>query len=137
MRAQVGFNDIMSLEEKIRMLPNRAEKAINRVLHTRGIEIATREMTNLLPVSRVSNKKHAKESKWSTSEMANLEFVVKSKGGAANKKGSFGYLVFPDEGRGPSNPWAQHFSDRSLQKSAPKILAELDEALQELLEEGL
>ncbi|MFJ7662959.1 hypothetical protein ACIQXW_11200 [Lysinibacillus sp. NPDC097162] len=137
MRAQLEFNNLSSLEEKIRMLPNSAEKAINQVLHSRGIEIATREMTNLLPVSKVRNKKHAKDSKWSKSEIANLEFVVKSKGGAANKKGSFGYLVFPDEGRGPSNPWAQRFSDRSLQKSVPKILAELDEALQDLIQEGL
>lgn len=134
MRAQVEFADISVLEEKIRMLPGIAEKAMNQVMHTQGVEIATREMTNLLPVSKARNKKHAKDSKWSTSDLANLKFAVKSKGGAANKKGSFGYLVFPDEGRGPSNPWAQHFSDRALQRATPKVLAELDEALQELTE---
>lgn len=133
MRAQIEFGDLSVLEDKIRMLPNIAEKAINQILHTEGIEIATREMTNLLPVSN-ANKKHAKDSKWSKSEIANLEFTVKSKGGAANKKGSFGYLVFPDEGRGPSNPWAQHFSDRALQRATPKILASLDEKLQEMIE---
>ncbi|MFB7157340.1 hypothetical protein [Lysinibacillus sp. NPDC056232] len=46
-------------------------------------------------------------------------------------------MVFPDEGRGASNPWAQHFSDRSLQKSTPKILEKLHGALEELIEEGL
>lgn len=137
MRAQVEFNEVDTLVEKIKMLPNRAEKAINQVLHTKGIEIVTQEMTNLIPVSRARNKKHAKDSKWSKSETSNLEFVVKTKGGAANKKGSFGYLVFPDEGRGPSNPWAQHFSERSLQKSRPKILEELEETLQNAIEEGL
>lgn len=136
MRAQVEFNDVMALEEKIKMFPGRAEKAINKTLHTEGIEIATREMTNLIPVSK-AKKKHAKEINWSRSEIGNLEFVVKSKGGAANKKGSFGYLIFPDEGRGPSNPWAQHFSDRSLQKATPKILEKLHGALEELIEEGL
>lgn len=133
MRAQIEFEDLSALEDKIRMLPNIAEGEINLILHTKGIEIATTEMTNLLPVSK-ANKKHAKESKWSKSEIYNLEFVVKSKGGAANKKGSFGYLVFPDEGRGPSNPWAQHFSDRALQRATPKILSLLDERLQEMIE---
>ncbi|MFJ8100234.1 hypothetical protein [Lysinibacillus sp. NPDC096212] len=137
MRSLVEFNDLTSLEEKIKALPGRAEEAINKVLHTDAIAIATKEMSNLLPVSNVTNKRHAKESNWSTSEEHNLGFVVKTKGGAANKKGSFGYLVFPDEGRGPSNPWAQHFSDRSLQKSTPKILENLHGALEELIEEGL
>ncbi|MEY9972266.1 hypothetical protein ABH966_002640 [Lysinibacillus sp. RC46] len=137
MRSLVEFNDLTSLEGKIKALPGRAEKAINQVLHTDAIEIATKEMSNLLPVSNVANKRHAKESNWSTSEEHNLGFVVKTKGGAANKKGSFGYLVFPDEGRGPTNPWAQHFSDRSLQKSTPKILEKLHGALEELIEEGL
>lgn len=136
MRAMVVFDDLTSLNERIRQFPNRAEKAINEVLHTQGIEIVTREMTNLLPVSKV-NKKHARDSRWSKSEISNLEFVVKTKGGAANKKGSFGYLVFPDEGRGPSNPWQQNFSGRSLQQSTPKILEKLHGALNNLTREGL
>lgn len=136
MRAMIEFDDLTGLYDKIRTLPNRAEKQINKILHTEGLEIATKEMTSLLPVSRV-NKKHAKNSKWYAYETGNLQFVLKSRGGAANKKGSFGYLVFPDEGRGPNNPWAQHFSDRSLQRTTPKILEALHGALDELLEEGL
>lgn len=136
MRAMIEYDNLTGLYDKIRALPNRAEKAINRVLHTQGLEIATREMTSLLPVSKV-NKKHAKNSKWYKHETANLQFTLKSRGGAANKKGSYGYLVFPDEGRGPSNPWAQHFSDRAAQRATPKILEALHGALDELLEEEL
>lgn len=132
-RAMVEFDDLTSLSELIRQLPNRAEQAINQVLHTEAIEIAAKEMTNLLPISK-ANGRHAKNSKWWTSEARNLEFVVKSRGGAANKKGSFGYLVFPDEGRGPSNPWEQNFSGRSLQRSTPKILEKLHGTLNNLLE---
>ena len=136
MRAMIEFDDLTSLYDKIRALPNRAEKQINKILHTKGLEIATREMTSLLPVSRV-NKKHAKNSKWYAYETENLKFVVKSRGGAANKKGSFGYLVFPDEGRGPNNPWEQRFSNRASQRATPKVLQELHEGLNELLREGL
>ena len=130
----IEFDDLTSLSELIRQLPNRAEKAINQVLHTEGVEIAAKEMTNLIPVSRQS-KKHAKNSKWYTSKVGNLEFIVKSRGGAANNKGSFGYLVFPDEGRGPNNPLEQDFSGRSLQRSTPKILDKLHGALNNLLGE--
>lgn len=132
-RALVEFDDLSTLSDLIKQLPGRAEQAINQVLHTDGIEIVAKEMTNLIPVSK-SDGKHAKNSKWWASEEGNLSFVVKSRGGAANKKGSFGYLVFPDEGRGPSNPWEQNFSGRSLQRSTPKILEKLHGALNNLLE---
>lgn len=135
-RAMIVFDNLTALEERIKQFPNRAEGAINKVLHNDGVKIVTQEMTNLIPVSR-ENKKHAKQSKWYTHETGNLEFVVKTKGRAANKPGSYGYLVFPDEGRGPSNPWEQNFSGRSLQKSTPKVLQKIHGALDKLLEEGL
>lgn len=129
----IEFDDLTALHDKIQQLPNRAEQAINQVLHTTGIDIVTKEMTNLLPVSKVQ-KRHAKNSKWSTNEEHNLGFTVKSEGGAANKKGSFGYLVFPDEGRGPSNPWEQNFSGRAKQRATPKILEKLHGTLDDLLQ---
>ena len=132
-RALVEFDDLSSLHDKIKQLPNIAERAINDVLHSEGIEIVTQEMTNLMPKSK-DNKRHAKDSKWSKSEEHNLGFVVKTRGGAAKNKGSFGYLVFPDEGRGPFNPWQQNFSSRAAQKASPKILEKLHGTLNELLE---
>ncbi|WP_338016186.1 hypothetical protein [Metasolibacillus meyeri] len=132
----IEYGDITGLEEKIKSLPNDAESVINRILHTKGLEIATHEMTNLIPVSK-RNSKHAKHSKWYAFETPHLQFVLKSKGGAANKKGSFGYLVFPDEGRGPSNLIEQNFSGRAMQRATPKILQELSEGLDNLLREGL
>lgn len=133
-RGLVEFDDLNSLSNLIRQLPSRAEGAINEVLHTEGVEIVAKEMTNLLPVSN-RQKSHAKKSKWWAKETGNLVFVVKSRGGAASRKGSFGYLVFPDEGRGPSNPFEQDFSGRSLQRSTPKILEKLHGALNNLLGE--
>lgn len=143
-RALIEFDDLTSLHEKLRQLPVIAERTFNEILHSEGIEIVTEEMTNLLPKSDrtkntpwyVRNKKtkHAKDSKWSKSETFNLGFVVKSKGGAADKPGSFGYLVFADEGRGPFNPWEQNFTGRAAQRATPKILEKLHGSLDELLE---
>lgn len=138
-RALVEFDDLTSLHDKIKQLPGIAENAINNVLHAQGIEIVTREMTNLLPKSEKkphweSSGPHAKESKWSKSETFNLGFAVKSKGGAANRTGSFGYLVFADEGRGPFNPWKQNFSERASQRASSKILDKLHGTLDQILE---
>lgn len=140
----IEFDDLSALHDKLKQLPGQAERAINDVLHGEGIEIVTQETTNLLPKSDrtkntpwyVRNKKtkHARDSKWSKSEKHNLGFVVKSKGGAANKPGSFGYLVFADEGRGRSNPWEQNFTGRSIQRATPKIIDRLHGSLDELLE---
>lgn len=136
MRSLIEFGDLTDLNERLRQFPNRAEKAVNKALHTEGVKVIAQEMTNLIPVSK-RQKRHAKDSKWYTHQTGNLEFVVKSKGGAANRKGSFGYLVFPDEGRGSKNPVAQNFSGRSLQKSTPKVLQKIHGALDQLIEEGL
>ncbi len=122
-------------------LPGRMEQVINGVLHSEGIEIATEEITKLIPVSKwynqVRNKKHAKTNNWSRSEVGNLEFTIKAKGGAANKPGSFGYLVFPNEGRGSSNPLEQRFAERGLQKATPRIFEALNRNIDKVLEEEL
>lgn len=138
---ELDYKAIERLEMKMAKLPDKMESATNDVLHTDGIRIATEEITKLIPVStrkgKIRNKKHAKHSNWSKSEKINLGFVIKARGGAANKKGSFGYLVFPNEGRGAHNPVEQRFMERGLEAATPKILAKLHEKIDQILEEGL
>lgn len=137
----LDYAAIEQLEEKMRMLPNKMEPVINTILHTEGIRVATEEITKLIPVSRskwsVRNKIHAKESNWSKSEKLNLGFKIVTRGGAANKKGSFGYLVFPNEGRGSHNRFEQRFAERGLMNATPKILEELHKGVNQVLEEEL
>ncbi|MBE3643161.1 hypothetical protein ACTFQ7_18890 [Bacillus cereus group sp. MYBK226-2] len=136
---ELDYSAIEKLEEKMRMLPNKMEPAVNTILHTDGIQIATEEITKLIRVSRskwsVRDKAHAKNSNWSKSEKMNLGFKVKARGGAANKKGSFGYLVFPNEGRGSSNPLEQRFAERGIMKAKPKIIEKLHEGVDKVIEE--
>ncbi|MGY2609479.1 hypothetical protein [Bacillus pretiosus] len=136
---EVDYAAIEKLEEKMRMLPNKMEPVVNTILHTDGIQIATEEITKLLPVSRskwsVRNKTHAKNSNWSKSEKMNLGFKVMARGGAANKKGSFGYLVFPNEGRGSHNPLEQRFAERGLMNAKSKIIEKLHEGVDKVIEE--
>ncbi|UYL94162.1 putative tail component [Geobacillus phage vB_GthS_PK5.2] len=136
---ELDYEAIKRLEMKMAKLPDRMERATNDVLHTDGIRIATEEITKLIPVStrkgKIRNKKHARHSNWSKSEKINLGFVIKARGGAANKKGSFGYLVFPNEGRGAHNPVEQRFMERGLEAATPRILAKLHEKIDQILEE--
>jgi hypothetical protein len=138
---ELDYEAIKRLEMKMAKLPDKMESAANDVLHTDGIRIATEEITKLIPVStrkgKIRNKKHAKHSNWSKSEKINLGFVIKARGGAANKKGSFGYLVFPNEGRGAHNPVEQRFMERGLEAATPKILSKLHERIDKVLEEEL
>lgn len=122
----VDYKDIERLERKIERLPGESEKIINEVLHKQGIRQVVQNITNYINIStrdgRPRNKRHAKTSEWHTNDLMNLGFTVKAKGGAANKKGSFGYLVFPNEGRGPNNPLEQRFMERGLEVATPKII---------------
>ena len=135
---QFDYSQITELENKIERLPRRLDSMINEVLHSDGVEITTKEITDELPVShwkgQVRNKIHAKNSKWSTSEEHHLGFTVKTAGGAAKNPGSFGYLVFPNEGRGPSNFIEQRFMELGLAKAVPKIVERLNRKIDEFLE---
>lgn len=140
-RFEIDAKEIEILESKIAKLPNRMEHEVNEVLHTDGINIAAEEITKDLPISSwkgtIRPKNHAKTSKWWKSEKDNLGFTVKTRGGIANKPGGFGYLVFPDEGRGPFNPVEQAFSERGLKLATPRIMDKLSKRIDKVLKEEL
>lgn len=136
MEIEVDFSDVEILEEKLSKLGDDAEPTVNEVLHGMGVDTVTRDVTDLLPVSS-RKKKHAKHSRPFTHEPQNLGFIFKTRGGAAKNKTSFGYLVFPDEGRGPRNPVEQDFTGRGIDRAKPKIINELTEVITRKLQEGL
>lgn len=125
---QIDYSDFEKLEEKIRELPSQAEQIINNYLHKKGVTTTTKNITSRMPVSS-KHKIHAKHTNWSRKETENLGFVIKAKGGAANRPGSYGYLVFPNEGRGPRNPLEQRFFEQGLHESTPTILEDLLEEI--------
>jgi hypothetical protein len=138
---EIYYDTLQQLEKKLGRLPKRMEYVVNEFLHTDGVDIATEEITKLIPNSqwknRRLNKAHARTSKWSKSDKHNLGFTIKSKGGAAKNRGSFGYLVFPNEGRGSSNPLEQRFMERGIKNATPRILHRLSERIEKVLEEEL
>lgn len=135
---------IQRLSEAIERLPNKAESVINNTLKTKVSARITDRITPLIPISRerhgggTRNKKHARNVKWSTKEQKeNLSITVKSKGGAANKVGSFGYLVFPNEGRGKYNTRSIEFMETGLKLSTPDGIADIETDLIKTIQEEL
>lgn len=131
---EVDYEDIKLLEERLKELPDKAEQVINDVLHKEGAALVTRGITQLMPTSD-ARKKHAKDANWSKTLTENLGFTIVSRGGAAKNKGSYGYLVFPDEGRGRSNPIEQDFTGRAVEAATPQLLKLMQNKITSTLQE--
>lgn len=133
---EIDYKEVEALEEKFKKLPGRVENLINSYLHIEGAKKVADHVTADMPVSRRS-KRHAKYRKWWKVRPQNLGFEIVARGGAAKNKGSYGYLVFPNEGRGPRNPLAQHFFERGLSTATPELLADLNRKIDEKIKEEL
>lgn len=125
--SRVNFDESKKLGEVFKNLPANAENLVNEYFEKEAAKNMMQEIIGLTPVSK-KNKRHAKNSDPYKPEMFNLGFRIYAKGGAANKKNSFGYLVFPNDGRGPRNYTAQQFFERGAEK------AEKDKIIDDLLE---
>lgn len=135
-KATLDYSGSHRLVEAMSKIPSKSEEVVNRVLKNRGAKEVIQGIIGFMPVSK-RNKNHAKFSNPLKEVMFNLGFDVIAKGGAAKNKGSYGYLVFPNEGRGPSNPVAQQFFEKGLASREDIILDyvidELVRAQEELL----
>lgn len=120
-KATVDFSASQRLADAMAKIPGRSEEVVNRVLFTKGTKEVMQGIIGFMPVSN-RQKKHAKFSNPLKERLFNLGFDIVAKGGAANKKGSFGYLVFPNEGRGSHNLVAQQFFEKGLHAKEAIIL---------------
>lgn len=137
---EFDFESFQDLRSRIESVGSDMETELNQILKDEGKNTIEPNITNLIRVSRYSrgSKKsgpHARNSEWSKRELGNLEVVIKAKGGAAKNPGSFGYLVFPNEGRGPRNHTAQEFMERGRDESIPKLIEITQQKLIDKLEE--
>jgi HK97 gp10 family phage protein len=133
---QIEFDDIKTLEEKVKRIPSRAEEAINNVLHIDGIQIVVDEIQPNIPVSkwksRIRKKKHARDMKnVQQNKKENLSFTIRP-------KPKFNYLKYPDLAIGTSqHNEPQMFMNKGLKLAAPKIIKELNETLEKIINESL
>ena len=140
----VDYTAIEKLSEAILKLPNKAEKVINKTLLEESSKQIAEGITPLIPISRdrkgngIRDKIHARNVNWHSKEQKeNLTITAKTKGGAANKRGSYGYLVFPNEGRGKYNPKDLEFMEKGRDKKLPEVIDGIESNLIKTIEEEL
>ena len=114
------MEDIERLKEMISQLGDTAEQSVNDAIHGEGAKIATTDITKFIPVGARKNK-HARFSEPFKTLELNLGIEITTMGG---KKG-FGYLIFPDEGKGKRNRVAQDFTGKGLKIAKPKVIEEI------------
>lgn len=124
----LDYSKSREFENRLRQFPGDAEKVSNEVLKNKGGKLMMQSIIGFMPISK-RNKRHAKTSNPLKTDYFNLGMRTYARGGAANSKGSFGYLVFPDEGRGPGNPVEQRFFERGGERASDYIFTELVAAL--------
>lgn len=137
MKMTLTSDDVRALEEALSNLGDEAEYTVNSIVHEMGFETLNEEVLKRLPIGARPNPRHARNSKPFNKKVFNLGFEFYTKGGAANNKSSFGYLVFPDEGRGPRNPYAQNFTEWGTMAAKPRIISELLEQISKKVQEAI
>ncbi|ATO46109.1 hypothetical protein C5L30_000236 [Companilactobacillus farciminis] len=128
----LNYDSSKAIQNEMAKVPDRAEDAVNKVLHTYGAKQAIQQIVKFMPMSN-RNKKHAKNSNPLKSDMMNLGFRVYARGGAAKNKGSFGYLVFPNDGIGPHNLIDQRFFEQGGEAASNPIFRKVMEALEDAM----
>lgn len=120
--------DSKAFEEVLEAFKDKVEQLgpiINDVLWNEGASEIKKEIRLLIPISD-RRKRHAAESQPFTQGNENLAVTVKT-------TGRWGYLVFPDEGRGSHNPTPQEFMLRGGEAATENIVSVLEARMTEEL----
>ena len=138
----LDYSEIAKLEEKIKALPKKAEYEINNYLWNNAGNILQKQVYANMPRSNKNKSKvkkapkvHAKDVDSLDKETFNLGVRIQTHLKPSSK--DFGYLIFPDEGRGKhqKRKGAQEFFGRALDKRTNEIakglLSHLDKKIEE------
>lgn len=139
---RLEYTQSKKLEEKMRLLPEKAEYEVNHFLWSDGVEKLEAEVYKQMPRSQYKKygipKKHAKDTNSLKITRFNLGIKVETR--VKPKTSNFGYLIFPNEGRGikQQNKGAQEFFEKALENTQDEITEGLINHLdKKIIEEGL
>lgn len=127
---ELDFESFEDLRMKLESVNGDLETELNQILKEEGKKTIEPSITNLIPVSSKRKGAHARNSKWATQKLGNLEVEIKP-----TKK--FSYLVFPNLGIGSRNHTQQEFMERGRDLSLPQLVEITEQKLFEKLEEVL
>lgn len=126
---QLNTEESERIEKAMALIPEQSERMVNDVLKSKGAKKAVQSIIGFMPISN-RNKAHAKNSNPLKEIFINLGFEI-------TPKPRFRYLVFPNDGRGRSNPVRQQFFESGLEKVTDSILDDIVLALEEASNQAL
>lgn len=139
----LNFKDLVKLQEKLKLLPQKAEYEVNNYLWSEAGNVLEKEVYKRMPRSQYKHygkgkpKSHAKDTESLEIIRYNLGIKVQTK--IKPKSKDFGYLIFPDEGRGlkQKKKGSQEFFKKSLESREDKVIEDLSSHLNKKIEEEL
>lgn len=137
----LDYSQSIKFEQKLKALPGKAEYETNNYLWSEAGDILEKGVYERMPRSKYKKygkpKTHAKDSESLETIRYNLGVKVQTK--IKPKSKDFGYLIFPNEGRGIKqvNKGAQEFFDKTLESKANQITEGLLNHLDKKIEEEL
>ena len=139
----LDYKSLIKFEEKLKLLPQRAEYEVNNYLWSEAGNVLEKEVYRRMPRSHYEHyskgkpKSHAKDSE--SLEIIRYNLGVKVQTKIKPKSRDFGYLIFPDEGRGirQLKKGKQEFFGKSLDSKNNQIVDGLVDHLNKKIEEEL
>lgn len=134
--------DIEKLIEKFKALPQKAEFEINSFLWNQAGNILQKRVMQNLPRSNRDKSKYKERPKTHAKDDDSLDKIpfnlgIKVQTRLQPKLKDFGYLIFPDEGRGKHQSSSQEFFNKALVSETSKINDGLLEHLNKKIEEEI
>lgn len=138
----LNYEDLKKLLKKFQQLPKNAEYEINNYLWNGGAEIFQNEIISKMPRSNKDKTVYKKGPKVHARDINSLDKItynlgIKIQTKLSPKSSDFGYLIFPDEGRGKHQRRAQKFFQGALDKKGDEVSNKLIEHLNKKIEEDL
>lgn len=133
-KIQFDEKDLKNLEEYFRKLGPEFETRTQKFMDTYRGHMA-KDIKKTIPISRYHyDNRHAQTHKSINDERLYLGFYLKERSARKiNNWREYGYLIFPEEGRGPYNPVAQEFFKKGAERHEPIILERLKSILDRVL----
>lgn len=138
----LDYSKSIELENKLKALPNKAEYETNNYLWSKAGNILEKGVYERMPRSKYRHSKsmpksHAKDTE--SLEIIRYNLGVKIQTKVKPKSKDFGYLIFPNEGRGirQRNKGSQEFFEKTLESKSDEITNGLLDHLDKKIEEEI
>lgn len=141
---EIDFSKVKQFQEKWNLLPKKSEYEVNNYLWNKGGNIFKQQVFRFMPRSNKDKSKVKKAPKVHAKDVESLDKIpfnlgIKVQTHLKPSSKDFGYLIFPDEGRGKhqKRKGEQAFFGRALETKTDEVANGLLNHLSNKIEEEL